>query len=151
MQSPLKLKTALRTSLLLFAIVYGRNDLFAQENVGKILGTVWDPAGSAVPGAKVTALHLASGRRFETVSTGTGDFVLPALQIGEYSLRASAPGFKTAERSSVKVFSGVSLGVDFHLVVGEVTQTVEVTASPTRVEATSNSVAVTMESEQIST
>jgi carboxypeptidase family protein/TonB-dependent receptor-like protein len=137
-------------SLLGLVIFGGTEDqILAQENVGKIVGTIRDASGSVVPDAQVTAQHLASGKKWETVTSKTGDFTFPALQIGEYSLRTTATGFKTAERPSVRIFSGVTLTVNFELVVGEITESVQVTAQAIGVEATTNSVGNTLESEMV--
>ena len=137
-------------SLLGLVIFGGTEDqILAQENVGKIVGTIRDASGSVVPDAQVTAQHLASGKKWETVTSKRGDFTFPALQIGEYSLRTTATGFKTAERPSVRIFSGVTLTVNFELVVGEITESVQVTAQTIGVEATTNSVGNTLESEMV--
>src|SRR5438552_10834269 len=122
MRQEVKLKGIFKVLVLVFATLFGSTLLLAQQNVGKILGSVHDPSGATIPGARITVQHLASGQKWETVATGAGEYVFSALQIGEYSLRAGAAGFKTVERPSVRVVSGVTLSVDFNLEVGATTQ-----------------------------
>src|SRR5437867_2072689 len=119
-----KARRLLTLTLFAFLTVHGGNELLGQENVGKIVGSVLDPSGAALPGAEITATHLASGQQLKAVSTVTGDYVLPVLPIGEYSLRASASGFKTVERPSVRIVAGVTVSLNFTLEIGQVTETV---------------------------
>jgi hypothetical protein len=123
----------------------------AQEALGRITGTVLDPAGAIVPGAQITARHSASGVTTSTLSTATGDYMFPALPFGDYILRVTAPGFKTLEQGNVKIVAGVTVTVDLHLQVGATTQTVSVSAAPARVDTVSNVVGLTMEGSQITT
>lgn len=99
----------------------------AQQRTGAIVGTVLDASGAAVPGARVTAQHSATGVDVEVSSSGEGSFAFPALAIGEYSVRVSAPGFKATERPLLRVVSGETVSLEVVLSVGELTETVTVT------------------------
>ena len=101
---------------------------WGQVNRGTIRGTVSDPSGAVVAGAKVTAIHVASGVSASTVSTGAGNYSVQALPAGVYQVEAEAPGFKKLARENVRVEIGVIVGLDLPLEVGGTSETVTVTA-----------------------
>src|SRR5258706_6263530 len=125
-------------------------ELQAQLKTGKIRGTVLDPSGAAVPNAAVVVRHVATGVETEIKSSSTGDYLFPALEIGDYTLKASLQGFKTAERTGLRVVSGESLSVDIQLTVGELSDTVEVSAEVAAVDFSKTSAGSTQLSETIS-
>jgi hypothetical protein len=67
----------------------------AQYNTAEIGGTVRDAQAGVVPGAVVTAVHVASGFTIVRISDSVGRFFLPALPVGEYVLSVALPGFDT--------------------------------------------------------
>src|SRR5437667_4173005 len=101
---------------------------WGQVNRGTIRGTVSDPSGAVVAGAKVTAIHVASGVSASTVSTGAGNYSVQALPAGIYQVEAEAPGFKKLARENVRVEIGVIVALDLPLEVGGTSETVTVTA-----------------------
>lgn len=113
------------------------NFAWAQTSTGSISGTVTDPNAAVVPGAKVTALHTATGREYQTVTTDAGLYVFPSLPVGLYTLSVEQPGFKRLERSNIEVRVALRLTLDFQLEVGDVQQRIEVTAEAPLLEATS--------------
>jgi len=137
---------------LAFSLLIGGSmlDLHAQQKLGKIRGAVLDPSGAAVPNAAIVARHIATGTETEIKSSSSGDYLFPALEIGEYTLRAALQGFKTAERTGLRVVSGESLSVDIQLTVGELTDTVEVTAEIATVDFSKTSAGTAQLSETIS-
>src|SRR5205807_5511071 len=104
---------------------------------GSISGSVTDPSGAVVSGAKVKAKNLETGAAIETTSDSSGSFRLNLLSTGTYTVEIAAAGFKTAAQSSVIVGAGSdsSLGT-IHMTVGEASTTVEVTAEAPLIEAT---------------
>ena len=68
---------------------------FAQTNTASIVGSVKDPDGALVPGAKVTITNNATGITRETASNDSGEFTVPNLAPGNYSVRVEASGFRT--------------------------------------------------------
>ena len=85
----------LSVSALLLCSVAG----FAQTTVaqGSIQGTVTDPTGAAVPGAKVTIQHKSTGQTSTTITSSTGTYNSGGLIPGEYVVRVESKGFKTSE------------------------------------------------------
>jgi hypothetical protein len=101
----------------------------AQFTNGSIAGNLVDQQGAAVPQAAVTLKNEARQLSLNTNSDATGRFFFPSLIPGEYELQVKAKGFKTLDRKglTVQVNERLTLG-DIQLSVGEVTETVEVSA-----------------------
>jgi hypothetical protein len=108
--------------------------LVAQTDRGTISGTVTDPSGAAVPEAKVTAVHTATNSTFNTVSTSTGDFTIPSLPVGDYTVRVEQQGFKASVTSGITITAGATARVVATLDVGTVSESVEVTASAAQLQ-----------------
>src|SRR5437773_2390773 len=101
----------------------------AQMITGEISGTIVDSSGAMVPEANVTLTDAATGAARVLVSSASGEFVFTAVRPGTYTVKVEKPGFKTHERKGVILTPNqrVPLG-NIQLAVGQVTQTVEVTA-----------------------
>src|SRR5260370_13201629 len=112
--------------LLLAGVFIAAVVLVAQTTSTEILGTVTDPSGALVPGAKVTLLRLATGERREMSTTSTGDYSFPLIEVGEYAITVTKEGFRTQEKRGVTVALQQKARVNFDLTVGEGTQTVAV-------------------------
>jgi hypothetical protein len=94
---------------------------------GDVIGTITDPSGAAVAGAKVTIKNLRTGG-VRVVTTGAnGEFSAPQLEIGNYQVTVEKNGFKTLAQS-VTVQSGEKTRMDSTLEVGNLTETVTVEA-----------------------
>lgn len=109
-----------------------------QGLTGSISGTVTDPTGSAVPGADVTIVNVATSQTRQTKSQPDGDFVFTQLLPGTFRVSVSASGFKKYEQTDVVLTATerVVLG-RIQLDVGELTQTVEVQAQAARLQTES--------------
>ena len=102
--------------------------LRAQGDRGIITGTVKDASGAAMPNAVVTAIHLATNTNYKTTTTASGDFTVPALPVGSYSVRVENTGFKTQIENNVVVAAGATVRLDVAMEVGTTQQTIEVEA-----------------------
>jgi hypothetical protein len=108
---------------------------FGQGNVGTLNGTILDSTGAVVPGATVVATNTATGVETRATSTSAGAYTLPYLPSGTYSLRVSAPGFKTATQENVILRVGQVQTMNISIEVGAVTEEVTVTADAPLLEA----------------
>jgi len=99
----------------------------AQVDRGTVSGSVTDPNGSRVVGAKVTITNAAMGTQNSTVTTDVGEYTVPGLPSGTYSITAVAPGFSTLVRNGITVSVGETATVDLKLGVGKGNITVTVT------------------------
>lgn len=100
----------------------------AQTNRGAITGTVVDPAGAAVPNARVSARNTETGVTIEAESTDEGIYRIQQAPPGTYTVTVTAPGFRTTEVADVVVEVSNTTSRDIALEVGTEDQTVNVSA-----------------------
>lgn len=98
-------------------------------------GFVKDPSGASVPAAAVVALNLSTSRLHETTSDREGYFRFPLLQVGEYQIIVTAPGFAEYQRTGVRLSVGTQARIDVNLALGGATETVTVTGDASMVLA----------------
>src|SRR5882724_8153932 len=111
---------------LLFLTVSFR--LHGQATFGNIIGTVTDPAGSVIAGAKVTITSIERGTVQSTVTNDSGNYIQTHLDPGTYKVQIEAPGFQRMEFQEVPVSIDRSARVDAQMVVGQITEVVSVSA-----------------------
>src|SRR5215469_16301931 len=70
------------------------NLAFGQGDRGTITGTVMDPTGAVIAGARVTAQNVETHNVLETVTTATGNYTLPQVPVGAWDVVVAAAGFK---------------------------------------------------------
>lgn len=99
----------------------------AQVQNGEITGTVADPSGAVVPDAKIVLQNLGTRYEIQVQTNSEGIYTAKELNVGAYTVRVEARGFKTAEASNLVLNAGTVLRVDFKLLLGERTEIVEVT------------------------
>lgn len=121
---------------------------FAQSNTGSLSGTVSGPDG-VIPGAKVVIIDNATGKERTVTTTEEGTFSVPQLDAGEYTVKVTAPGFKTYEVSKVKVDVAKQYEIKVALEVGAVSETVTVTAGEELINTVSGEIGKTVTSRQI--
>jgi hypothetical protein len=102
--------------------------LSAQAVYGSIVGTVMDASGAAVPNAKITITDIGRDVTTTTLTNDSGNFMQRYLIVGRYRVRVEASGFKSFVQENVSVSVDTEVRLDARLDVGEVNQTVEVTA-----------------------
>jgi hypothetical protein len=98
-----------------------------QAVFGSIIGTVTDPQGGAVVGAKVTVTSTTKSTTYEATTNDSGNYSVTHLIPDSYKVRIEAAGFKAFDVPSVSVSADTSANVDAAMQVGDVTQSVEVT------------------------
>lgn len=117
---------------------------------GTITGNVKDASGAVMPDAKVTATNLSTGVARSTTTNSSGDYVLPALQIGRYTLAASHAGFKTVTQQDVRLDVDTTATVNVTLEVGSAEQSVTVSAAPPAIQTTSGEMGTIASGAQVS-
>jgi hypothetical protein len=113
----------------LWAVVLGSVNLFAQSDVGTITGFAYDPAGAAIPNAAVTVSNEATGAERKVTTNQDGFYSVTNIPSGFYTVTAEASGFKKFVGAHNKLDPNATDRVDLHLDLGQATETVEVTAS----------------------
>ncbi len=119
------------------------------QATAQLSGTAADTTGALLPGVEVTATQTATGAIRVALTNETGTYVLPNLPLGPYRLEAALPGFQTFVQTGIVLQVGSNATLDVELQVGQVTQTIEVTANTALVETRSLSVGQVMATERI--
>lgn len=117
---------ALVTSAALFCMLLCAVTMWGQTGTSGITGTVADPQGRPVPGAKVTLTNLATNATRTMKTTETGGYVFDLILPGDYRLEVEAQGFKKAVVDNVRALIGKETGTDVRMEIGEIAQVVEV-------------------------
>lgn len=107
---------------------------FSQSQTGSLSGSVIDANESAVPGAVIDATLTASGVTLHTISSEAGLYVFPNLPPGLWTISVEKQGFKRLVRSDIQIFIAQRQALDLKLEVGDVKQSVEVSATQTLLE-----------------
>lgn len=117
----------LRTQLVM-VLCLAAVSLQAQQSNGSMSGVVVDANGAVVPGAAIKATHEPTHQEFKTETTGGGLYVFSSLPLGPYSVTVEKSGFRRINRSNIEIRVAARQNLDFNLEVGDVQQSVDVTA-----------------------
>jgi outer membrane receptor protein involved in Fe transport len=123
--------------------------LYSQGSAGRILGSVTDQSGGVIAGASVAVTDVQRGVTRTLTTDQAGEYVAPDLTPGTYTVRASATGFKTVERTGLLLEVRQDIRVDLVLQPGEQAQTVTVTEEAPLVETTDATLGGTLSNETI--
>jgi hypothetical protein len=118
-----------RLALLHVVIVSLAGLSWAQKDTGSIVGTVKDPTGAVVVGAKVTISDVERGQTFSTTTGETGDYVASPLHVGRYTVTVEKEGFKKAVSETIDLDVQQRAAVNVKLEVGRQTEQVLVTGA----------------------
>jgi hypothetical protein len=124
--------------VLLVCVLLGAFASQALAQEATIVGSVTDPSGLAIPNAAITLVNSDTGQSQVIGSNSLGQFVVPALHIGSYSIKAEAKGFKTWTQSGLALRVGDRTRVDIQMEVGEVSERVTVEANAIQVQSESS-------------
>ena len=128
----------LLAAIVLCAGMFSAN-LAAQTVTGQISGTVTDPSGAVISGAKITLTYALTGQQRSVVTDTSGVFTFPELVPGTYNVSIAAQGFQPYSQTNIVV--GASERVALHeiqLSVGNVSTEVTVTANEAHVQTDSS-------------
>ena len=114
-----------------------------------ISGRVVDSSGGVLPGATITAKHLATNVVSTTVTNADGNFTLPSLPNGTYEVTVALEGFKTHVVKDVVITAVQGANVNAVLAVGGLTETVTVASSSEIIQTQSTTVTSTINTNQI--
>jgi hypothetical protein len=111
----------------------------AQEFRAVLTGQVTDSTGAIIPNATVKAVNVDSGTSYTSITSGKGDYYIPYVLPGTYTVSAQADGFKTAVQDKVLLQASQSFGQNFTLNVGSVDQQVVVSTEPPQLDTANGS------------
>ena len=114
-----------------------------------ISGVITDPSGAVIPDVSITATNTGTQQTARASTNPSGNYVLPNLPSGDYNVRAEKEGFQVCENLGVHLDPAASVQSNCTMKIGQVTQTVEVHASPITVQVTDSKVTRTVDSTQM--
>ncbi len=121
----------------------------AQTPTATVTGQVRDASGSAIPGVRVVAKNVRTNIEREAVTSENGDYTIPLLNIGEYQVSAEKTGFKKAVQTGLVLQVDQKARLDFTLQVGQVSESVEITAATSLVQTDSASVGTVIDNKRV--
>ena len=136
-------------ALVVLVLGFAVKDTHAQAVYGSIAGSVLDPQGGGVAGAKVVVTNIGKGAVTEVASNESGNFNVTHLIPDTYKVHIEAPGFKAYDVTSVTVLVDTVVRVDATLQVGVVTQSVEVTSEIPQLQTEKSDVSTTFQSASV--
>src|SRR6266852_37748 len=122
---------------------------WSQEFRATITGRIIDAQNAVVVNAKITATLISTGAKSETTSGADGEYTIPFLTPGTYRVEAQVPGFKRYVRDGLEVNTGERMGLDIRLELGQITDTVTVTAESPLLETATATIGQVIRSNQV--
>lgn len=140
-----------KRSVVALCLVFAVNGpmALAQTPTATVTGQVRDASGAAVPGARVSARNVQTNIEREAVTSENGDYTIPLLSIGEYQVSAEKQGFRRAVQTGLILQVDQKARLDFTLQVGQVSESVEVTAATSLVQTDSASVGTVIDNKRV--
>jgi len=127
--------TRLGLALLLILPALGA---YAQYENGSLVGTIHDATGAAIPNVSVTVTNNATGIATIVTSNGGGDYEVPSLRFGIYSITAKAAGFADALAKEITIPVGGRIRIDLTMKIGTAEITVQVSGVALQLETESS-------------
>ncbi|HZO53535.1 MAG TPA: carboxypeptidase-like regulatory domain-containing protein, partial [Bryobacteraceae bacterium] len=133
----------------LSAVLASAFSVFAQSERGNITGIVTDPSGSAVAGAAVNVVHIATNATTRAETTPSGEYNAGNLPVGLYRIETTASGFKRFLQQNINVTAGGTVRVDIQLQLGQVSEQIEVSASAATIQTENAKVTTLVENKLV--
>ena len=131
---------------ILAIVILSARPAFAQVSGATLSGTITDPSGAAIAGAKITITNKSTGVARDVTSDAAGFYSAPNLLPGPYEVTASASGFSNAKQSDLTLSVGAQQVLNLPLKIGEASQTVQVTEAASLVQTSSSTLSAEVES-----
>src|SRR5215469_13468787 len=113
-----------RLLILLLILLGFAFQAFAQE--ATIVGSVTDPTGAVVPNASISITNTTTGQNWKVTSNDAGQYILPDVRVGDYTVETTVAGFKTWSTKGLVLQVGDRARVDIKLEVGTASESVTV-------------------------
>jgi hypothetical protein len=123
--------------------------VMGQGSDATVSGIVTDPSAAHVVGVAVTALNVATGVVLTSSTNEAGVYVFPSLPVGKYRITAEHAGFRKASVNDVELDVGAQLSLNIRLEIGQTSDTVEVTAAASEVNASNATLGNVVEARKI--
>ena len=133
---------------LLALLIFNSSPLLAQLTQS-IQGLVTDASGAVIAGAKVTITNEGMGVSQSVQTNETGNYTFPTVLVGNYDVKCEMQGFKTETVKALRVETGAQVRQNFQMPVGEITETVEVSAAAVALNTENPTVGGVIENKRI--
>src|SRR6266850_5307825 len=114
-----------------------------------LVGTITDTTNAVLPGATITAQHVASGNRFIGTSDASGQYRIGALRPGVYTVTAELSGFSTVLRENLELLAGQRAVLDLQLALSSVQESVTVSGAAPLVDVTQSKLGGNIDTRQM--
>ncbi|HUD73597.1 MAG TPA: carboxypeptidase-like regulatory domain-containing protein, partial [Terracidiphilus sp.] len=111
---------------------------YAQYDNGSLVGSIHDASGAVIPNVNVTVTNNATGIVSNEITNASGDYEVPSLRYGIYTVSAKAAGFADAVARDITISVGARVRIDLVLQIGTAQATVEVTGVALQLETESS-------------
>jgi hypothetical protein len=119
------------------------------QTLGEITGQVADPSGAGVPNSAVTLTNTTTNAVRQTTTNEQGLYTFPSVPPGIYNLKVEHPGFKTVTSNNVEVQVQQTVRLDLTLQVGQVSESIEVSAAADLLQSENATVGTVVETKSI--
>jgi hypothetical protein len=136
-------------SVFVLCVLLSGQIALAQTDRGSISGIVVDATGAKIPNVKVVATRTETQTVYQTTTTSTGNYTLPSLQVGTYTLTFEATGFDKSVENGIILHTVEELRINATLQVGATTQTVVVTSASPMMQADSAQISDTVSTQTV--
>lgn len=130
-------------------LLCGATALLAQSERGNITGIVTDQSGAAIAGAQLTLTQRDTNTITKAVATSAGEYNLPNLLPGAYRMEVTANGFKRYLQQNIMLAAGNTLRIDATLQLGQVSESIEVTAAAATIQTENAKVSTLVENKLV--
>lgn len=121
----------------------------AQEFRGTISGTVMDSSSAVIPNARIVVKEIHTGTTSETKSDGAGQYVVPFLLPGDYTISVQVTGFQSLDRTGITLHSQEHPIINLTLAVGTISQSVTVSGAAPQLDTANASIGQVITTESV--
>jgi outer membrane receptor protein involved in Fe transport len=144
-----KMKRISRSVLLVFLFLTVFSMLSYAQGFGKLVGTVTDPSGAAVPSAQVKVVEVGTGLSRTIPSDAEGYYVISSLRPAHYNISIEARGFRTFDVKDVVLQADQTLTVNAKLDIGAANEVVEVSGQQLQVDTATSTLRQVIEQQRL--
>src|SRR6185436_19545809 len=119
------------------------------QGVSSINGTVTDPSGAVIPGAKITVTEVDTSLTRTMVSSADGLYVISSLRPTRYTLRVEAAGFKNVTQTGITLLANDNVTINLKLELGSAAEAITVEAAASQIDTTTPTISQVIDSDRM--